>query len=256
MIMGCDNMGLFMNKGEHPDVFMNRGNIAEPNQAYFKMDYFQELMKEQEKVNDSLFKSYRNLSFHYHEQKKTQARHWKDVTNQLNDLRESNLQHQKFESNAMEWLTMLEENNVKLQSVLEKEGLLKQEIMDQINDVSQSNQEIVNHLGKYEITNQQITEQMEELFDLHKQLSDQFSKHDDDQSKVLGQLENQEALMEKTYRQINNIRSILFERASFLAEKIENSYNLTSSFIYKLFSGSDQPLTLYMANKKKGGKSD
>ncbi|WP_141554365.1 hypothetical protein [Virgibacillus ndiopensis] len=245
-----------MNKGEHPDVFMNQGSIAEPNQDYFKMDYFQELVKEQKRLNESLLTSYRNLNFGFNEQKITQARRWQDIGNELAALKETNLQHEKFESNAMEWLTMLDENSEKMKEMLEQEGLLKQEVIDQINHVSKSNQDIVHQLGKYETTNQQLTIQLEELFDLHKQMSDKFSKHDENQNQVLNQLENQEAMMEKTFRQINNIRSILFERASFLAEKIEDSYQLTSSAVYKLLTGSEQPLTLYMQNKKEQKNSN
>src|SRR5699024_12866080 len=71
---------------------------------------------------------------------------------------------------------------------------------------------------------------------------------------MLDRLENQEALMEKFHRQISEFRSILFERSSFLAEKIEDSYNLTSSYFYQLVSGSDTPLTLYMDQRKAGSE--
>ncbi|WP_188454837.1 hypothetical protein [Virgibacillus oceani] len=245
-----------MNKNEHPDVFMNQGSIAEPNQRYFKLDYFRELIKEQKMVNDSLWKSHRNLTFGLNEQRIIQTRNWRDIESELEALKETNHQHEKFEKSAMEWLTMLDENSGKMKEMLEQEGLLKQEVIDQINDVSRSNQDIADQLGKFDTTNQQINSQLEELFELHKQMSDQFSKHDETQNQVLDQLENQDALMEKTFRQINNIRSILFERASFLAEKIEDSYNLTSSTVYKLFTGAEQPLTLYMKNKKEQNKSN
>ncbi|GGB46599.1 hypothetical protein GCM10011409_25190 [Lentibacillus populi] len=248
-------MGLFINTGVHPDVFMNQGTIKEPNQGYFKIDYFAELVKSQKQINNSLADSLQKLQILYQQQKNTQVREWQEIGNQLNSLRESNLQHEKFERNAMEWLTMLDENNKKLYGMLEEEGLLKQEIADKINSVSQSNQEIKDQIGNYESLNKQLVTKMDELFDLQKVMADNITDQNENQHKTLNHLENQEALLEKTLRQVTNIRSALFERANFLAEKIENSYKLTSSFVYNLVTGTDQPLTFRM-NQKKEEKSE
>ncbi|MGY0694925.1 hypothetical protein ACW2QC_19520 [Virgibacillus sp. FSP13] len=247
-------MGLFMNKGEHPDVFMNQSSIEEPNQSFFKIDYFKELVKSQKKMNDSLFRSFHELEFLYQQQQHTQAREWKEIGDQLHALKECNLQHEKFKRDAMEWLTMLDENNKDMHRLLEEEGLLKQGVLEEINSVNQSNQEIVNQLGKYEFFHEQLTNQMNELFDLHKEMSSKIANQDENQNKTLNHLEKQEALMEKAVRQITHLRSILFERTNFLAEKIENSYKLTSSFVYNLVTGSDQPLTFRMSQKKEEAK--
>lgn len=244
-------MGLFMNKDEHPGVFISGQSIDEPNQEYFKLDYFAELVKEQKEVNHSLSSSFRKLNSLYHQQKNTQANQWKEIHAQLTALHVQHDQHKKFESQATEWLTMLENNNAELKRIMKHENVLKKEIIDEITVLSQSNQEIVDQLGNYKSANEELHSQLNELVDFHKELSGQLSKQDDHQDQVLNRLETQEALMEKTLRQISQFRSILFERTNYIAESIENSYNLTSSYVYKLMTGSERPLTLYMKQKNR-----
>jgi hypothetical protein len=111
-------------------------------------------------------------------------------------------------------------------------------------------------------TNNQSHKEYEELIidllktqeELQKQLSEKLSKQEEYQKGVLTRLDQQEALTEKIFRQINHIRSILFERTNFLAEKIDEGYKITSSYVYNLMTGSDQPITFYLMNNKKGEK--
>lgn len=244
-------MGIFINAGVHPDVFMNKGEIEEPNQGYFKLDYFSELVKQQGRVNKSLIRSTHALNSLYKQQENTQASQWEEIGSQLHELKESNLQYEKFKGQAMERLTMLDNNNIKLQRIMENDDLLKQEIINQVDEINKSNKDILTELNKRELDNKQLAMQINELHDLQKHVSSQITKQDNSQDEVLGRLEKQEALMEKTLRQINHFRSVLYERTNYLAERIEDSYNLTSSYVYNLLTGSDQPITIFMANKKK-----
>jgi hypothetical protein len=58
-------------------------------------------------------------------------------------------------------------------------------------------------------------------------------------------LENQEALTEKLMRKVDNFRSILYERTHFLADKIEEGYNATSSYIHEMVSSTGLPPLRY-----------
>jgi hypothetical protein len=243
-------MGVFINKGEHPEVFKTKGKINEPNQGFLKTDYVSELVKEQKEANSLLNQSIQELKNLYQQQENTHSSQWREIGNQLNELSESNLIHEKFESLVKEWLTNLNEKNRRLQALQENESLLKQQMIEQINIVSQSNQEIVDRMGKYESSNDQLALIINEQLDLQNQMSDQFSRQEDIQNEVLSRLDKQEALTEKILRQINHIRSILFERTNYLAGKIENGYKVTSTYVYKLMTGSDQSLTFSMINPK------
>lgn len=268
-------MGLFINKNDHPEVFHNPGNIQESNQDFAKTDYLTVLIKGQKEAYESLLHSFydlknlhqqqetnqinqwndignqlKKLSENHQRQETNQINQWNEIGNQLKDLRENHHMQKEFESHVMDWLIKLDEENNKLQGILENEGQLKQEIMEKIHSVNQSTQEIMKRLEQYEATNQDLTQKINEQLDNHQQMAEQFTKQEDIQKEVLTRLDTQEALTEKILRQINHIRSILFERTNYLAEKIESGYKITSSYVYKLMTGSDKPLTLLMMNQK------
>ncbi|SHG01869.1 hypothetical protein [Ornithinibacillus halophilus] len=244
-------MGLFINSGLHPDVYQNNSDIEEPNQDYFQTDYFKDLLAEQKKLNETLTKNVKNINKRHQQYELSQLEKWRSVSEQLDFIKEGQNHHEKFEREAREWLIMLEERNKELHQLLEQEGDSKQEILEEIQKISQTNEEIASKLTQYESFSEQLTEQMNQLVELHHGISNQMKKQEGKQDEVISSVENQEALMEKTLRQVDFVRSVLFERTSFLADKIENSYNLTSSMIYKLVTGTEKPLTLLMSNTKK-----
>lgn len=188
-------MGLYINKGKHPAVFKNKKKIPEPNQKFVRRDSLTEVIDEQQKANVSLIHAINEMKHQFLNQEVVQANHWDKVTDQLNELRTSNMKQKEYE-------------------------------------------ELIIHLLKTQ----------EEL---QKQLSEKISKQEEFQIGVLNRLDKQEALTEKISRQLNHIRSILFERTNYLAEKIDEGYKITSSYVYNLMTGSDQPITFYLMNNKK-----
>lgn len=172
-------MGLYINNREHPEVFKNKQNINEPNQTFSRKDFLTELLNE--------------LKIQSERQQETEDNHWKQLDNQLHDLRERNLYQQEFENQVIESL---------------------------------------------------------------KNLTSKLSKQEEFQGGILQRLDTQEALIDKLSRQLNHIRSILFERTNYLAERIEDGYKVTSSYVYKLMTGSEQPLTFFLLNNKKVEKQN
>jgi predicted nucleic acid-binding Zn ribbon protein len=146
-------------------------------------------------------------------------------------------------------------------SLLREIHEMKQQFLNQ--EVVQANNwdKVANQLIELRSSNQKHTEYEELIInllktqeELQKQLSEKISKQEEFQTGVLNRLDQQEALTEKIFRQINHIRSILFERTNYLAEKIDEGYKITSSYVYNLMTGSDQPITFYLMNNKKGEK--
>lgn len=243
-------MGLFINNDKHDNIFKNEGPIKEPNQSYFKRDHFEELVKGQLEVNESLNHSIYGLKSLYEKQESVQVNKWKEIGSRLNELKAINLQHEKDQNYVVERLKGLESENKKVQVSLENERLSEQELIKQIDNLSQSNQEIVDQLEVYYADNEKIISRVDEQYELQKQMTNQVLKQDDSQKEVLNRLEKQEALTEKITRQIEYFRGVLFERTNFLAEKIESGYHHTSSYIANLISSSDQPSTKFLVNQK------
>lgn len=243
-------MGLFINNSDHPNVFKNNGKILEPNQDYFHKDNFSEMINEQKEINQTLSNAFSELKTFYHQNQQANASKWKNIGDQLQALRNREREHETFERQAMEWLARLDRNNQQLQHIIEHENTMKKDVAGKVESLNASSQKIVERLTAYETFNDELSRQMKELGDLNRQVSEHVTKQDHVQENVLDRMESQGALLEKVHRQISEFRSILFERSSYLAEKIEDSYNLTSSYFFKLVSGSDQPLTWYVDQKK------
>jgi len=123
--------------------------------------------------------------------------------------------------------------------------------LSQWNHVGEQLTDLRKRLERSEDANHQLVVQMNEQLELQKEVSEKITKQEEFQDGVLQRLDSQEALMEKISRQINHIRSILFERTNYLATKIDDGYKITSSYVYKLMTGSDQPLTFLLMNQRK-----
>ena len=132
-----------------------------------------------------------------------------------------------------------------------KNQLQEESQLNQWNHVGEQLTDLRKRLERTEDANHQLIVQMKEQMELQKEVSKKITNQEEFQEGVLQRLDSQEALMDKISRQINHIRSILFERTNYLAAKIDDGYKITSSYVYKLMTGSDQPLTFLLMNQRK-----
>lgn len=177
-----------------------------------------------------------------------------DVYKNRHNLRASNqtVSRQDFLS---ELINEQKKTNVALKKALSDLGLQSQhqEVIqiNQWHNVADQLKDLKTRLERYEDAKHQLVQQMNEQFELQKVVAEKMTKLEEFQGSVLQRLDTQEALMDKISRQIQHIRSILFERTNYLATKIDDGYKITSSYVYKLMTGSDQPLTFFLMNPKK-----
>jgi len=244
-------MGLFINKKEHPNLFKNNNQLKESNQVEARQDFLTELIKEQQKANTALNQALSELQIRYKEQTDAQNTQWKQVDYQLSDLKNSTFRQQKFENEMVTNLHSLHEKNVHLEATIEKETQLRESLSGQISQISKTCDSISERLEKNEDTQAQLAQQMQEQLEMQKQAAEKLTKQEEIHEGMLERLDQQDALLDKVARQVNHIRSILFERTNYLAGKIEDGYKLTSSYVYKLMTGSEQPLTFFLMNQKK-----
>ncbi|PEJ57771.1 hypothetical protein CN692_11830 [Bacillus sp. AFS002410] len=235
-------MGLFINKNEHPDVFKNNEKIQIANQGLVRHNYLAELMEEQQKNNMNLEKSISDLKPHYEQLEELQTNQWNHVINQINSLIVSNHEREKFDSAMIQRLQILDAN----------ESLEKQTLIDQMISLNKAYTDLTKRLEKSESDNQTLSLQLNQLIEKQNEVAHSLLQQEEFQHGVLDRLDTQEALLERVSHQLNNIRSIIFERASYLTTKIEDSYKLTSDYIYKLIKGSEKnkTYTTSVNNKK------
>ncbi|WP_088067337.1 hypothetical protein [Gottfriedia luciferensis] len=237
-------MGLFINKNEHPDVFKNNEKIQVSNQGFVRHNYLAELIQEQQKTNLNLEKSISELKPQYEQLEELHTKQWNHVKDQIDSLIVSSHQREKLESMLIQRITTLGEN----------ESLEKKSLIDQISNLNEAYNEIVSRLEKSESDKQLLLSKLNMLIDQQKDVADLMLQQEEFQNGVLDRLDTQEALIERISHSLNHVRSIIFERASYLTTKLEESYKQTTDYVYKLLTGSDKKISYTTSVNKKDEK--
>ena len=249
-------MGLFINKHKHPNLYKNTNQLAEPNQVESRQDFLTELMQEQQKAYEAMNEALAEMKTRYQQQTDAQNTQWQQVDYQLSDLKNNTIRQQKFENEMVTNLYSLHEKNVQLETMVEKEFQVRESLTEKITQISYTCNSISDRLEKNEEAHLQLAEQMNKQLDMQKQAAEKLTKQEEIYGGMLKRLDTQEALLDKLGRQLNHVRSILFERTNYLVDKIDEGYKLTSSYVYKLMTGSEQPLTFFLMNHKKEENQD
>lgn len=248
-------MSLFMNRVEHPEMFMNSEEIPTTNQQYYKYDSFAELMESQKKVNHSLQHSFNQLQSMYSHQEQTQMNRWDEITNQITHINETNYERSKFENKMMRQIHELLDHREQIEHMLAHEVNLKEEFIHQMNRMIKDHEQTIEaELQQYGTSTEKLSDQIQELHHLQQKTSTQVNDQQKEQINVRERIENQEALMEKTLRQLTNFRSVLYERTNDLAGKIEESYEMTSAYFYQLLTGAAEPFHTFVTKHKQQDK--
>ncbi|GGA83305.1 hypothetical protein [Ornithinibacillus halotolerans] len=247
-------MSLFINKKLHPTVFKNNASIKEPNQSYYETNYLKELIENQNKLNDSFHQSMKNFKISLQKHRHNDENRWQEVKHDIEVIKQSEQKHQEFEKEMRGWIKLLKQNNQELHRIVQSNSEVNEEILQEINRIHESNQLMMQQVEEFFSMNQQVNSKVETLVNGQETLLEQAVHTNEKQDKVINHLEKQDAILEKNNRELNHIRSIIFERTSFIAEKIEESVKLTSSVLYKFFTKSDKPIGLLIGNEKKEKK--
>ncbi|WP_172370876.1 hypothetical protein [Sporosarcina jiandibaonis] len=105
--------------------------------------------------------------------------------------------------------------------------------------------DVTNLLETQSKRNAELAVKMEQQMELQRDMVQQIANQESFQQEVINRLENQEALTEKLMRKVDNFRSILYERTHFLADKIEEGYTATSTYVHELVSSTALPPLRY-----------
>lgn len=205
-------MGLFINSQSHLDVFNNDANLVEHNQNHSRIDSLTQWMQEQQEENASLNRHIGDLEVLLKQQKKVQSSQLTTIRTRLNELQDNDFQRKQFENKVTKSLARLDDKQQEFHQMLEDEHVVSQEFKEQI--------------------------------------AKQILQQEDVQKVFVSRLDNQEGMTEKMVRQLDYLRNILYERTNFLTEKIENSYMMTTSYLVKLLTSSEQPMTRFWMNPK------
>jgi DNA repair exonuclease SbcCD ATPase subunit len=235
-------MGLYINHNNHEGIFENKEDIAAFNQRFFMKNHVEEMIQSQQKVNVSMEKAIRDIGLYQKQQEGKQQEHWMEMQQHFQQLLMMNTKYEEMEGRVMEKLLLLEEKNEQLSDMVKKSDSSEKEKME---GMYAFQQKLLSQIEGYETEVQQLIGKIDKQTDLYRQLTEKVDEQENTREEVLDRLDNQEALTEKLLRQFEHFRSALFERTSFLAEKIEESAKITSVYMTKLLPGKDRSTTLY-----------
>lgn len=228
-------MPLFINKNKSHMVYTPTVSLKESNQN----------IAIHNPVVEFLQSTQAELKKQQYEQAKSQSLQWNEVNKQLDSLKSIQLHQNHVEDTIIESIAALDEKNSSLQAILQHEAGINEEVASKILLQNQLILAINERLEQHESTSSELSQQLKS----QQRTSENF------QAEVLDRMDKQEGLTEKMLVQLNTIRSIIFERTNFLASKIEEGYKLTSSYVYKLMTGSEHPMTFYMLNQNQANPS-
>ena len=140
-------------------------------------------------------------------------------------------QHRQFEQEAIQTLEDLDRKHIELQKLLDNKQKVNEELVEQINLLSQSNSEIAERLDKFDADQEKLLAKMDEQIEKQDQFSYSLEEQKIAQTELVDRIEQHEGLIEKMMRQIDFLRTVIFERSHFIAEKIDKSYQLTTTYI-------------------------
>jgi len=245
-------MGLYINENKHADIYKNVGNIHEPNQGYYMKNHVSEMMKEQQQINESLHRSFKQMKM-MHEQRELQSGFkLEQIGKQLQELQEMKENHEVMEGQVMNQLKKLEADYQKLQVLLNEERLSEQDMKESLDQLAASNEDISDLLQEVRQETKRLAVKMDSQAELQKALSDQMTEQHGSTERLTKRMDHQEALSEKIIRQMDYFRSLLFERTNHLTEKLEQM----SSYVLQMLSGSDSLQQNYLLKKKQREKEN
>lgn len=123
---------------------------------------------------------------------------------------------------------------------LEHDGVKQEEIQRKMADITELGNVFKEKLQIIEKRQQQLVELIQAVRENQQTMSTKMDEQGDFQSGIINRLETQEAYTDKIIRQLDHLRSIIFERAGVLAEKIEKGVKQTTSHITRFFNGTQR----------------
>lgn len=227
-------MGLFINNKEHLDLYKEDDVKNMNNQATFRSDAFTEAAEKQRHAFNLLNEKHAELQNQLHKHKRTQTDRWNYAGKQLEEIMENQLQQNQFENNVLASIQRLGQLNEELQNDLNEKRQLNEELVGKIERLNLSNSVISERLEKVDKDQVLLLSKMDTQIEKQKHFAITLDEQTVAQSEISERLEKQEGFLEKLAHQLNFLRSVIFERSHFITEKIDNSYQLTTTYLSKM----------------------
>ncbi|WP_042221141.1 hypothetical protein [Oceanobacillus manasiensis] len=247
-------MGLYMDRNKHRTLYKNKEHLTEPNQGIYIRNHVAEMIKAQKKINQSLQHQHMKTNQMFNRQQDTTAKQWREMLTELNALQQNNSMQDRRDAEMIRLLEQMEAKHTRMEKLLEDTQRTDKELSVKVNHLQLSQSDMKAHITSRDKEDKDLRASLQQHSEWQDKIETKLTKQEEHQKSVMESLEKQEALTEKLTRQLDHIRSTLFERTNHLAEKIEENYRLTTAYITKLFTGSENQIAHFKMDRRQNKK--
>ncbi|MGP9041655.1 hypothetical protein [Cytobacillus kochii] len=211
------------------------------NQDVFRKNYLSDLLEEQSQLTHKVSKQHRDLQHQLEETyedlmsyaKDESLRHEKNMQQYNEDWTALQSAYQAQEQNQLEmngYLQQIENKNEELLIQLRTSQSSYETLLAQSSIQETAILELSRKLDNLEKPTEKILEELTVITDDQAAIKDKMETQDIYHQSVMEKLESQDALNEKLSRQIDHLKSIIFERTAYLTENFKSLISPVKSF--------------------------
>ncbi|MEK5426090.1 hypothetical protein [Cytobacillus sp. FSL R7-0680] len=220
-------------------MFLKEKNTS--NQDVYRKNYLSDLLEEQSQLNHKVSKQHRDLQHQLEETyedlmsfaKDESIRHEKNIQQYNEDWTALQSAYQAQEQNQLEmngYLQQIENKNEELLIQLRTSQSSYETLLAQSSIQETAILELSRKLDNLEKPTEKILEELTVIIDDQATIKDKIETQDIYHQSVMEKLESQDALNEKLSRQIDHLKSIIFERTAYLTENFKSLISPVKSF--------------------------
>lgn len=237
---------VYIKNQQKPLLYKQPINVeASSNQQVFRRNYLHEFMKNQEYLNGELKNASTHLNTLLEESKNVQHQHYHQLTNQLVEqekrtiplLENINKQEEAYEMFIQRFAT-IDSFNQDIIKKYEEEGLINQTIIDQLTLQDTAMNQLSKKLDQFKEQHSNVSEQLISQKEINDQILNTIEIQESFHKTILERIDQQEAINLKTSRELDSLKATIFERISFVVEKIEENYRQITGYFSQLFNRS------------------
>ncbi|MEK5105874.1 hypothetical protein MHI57_03820 [Cytobacillus sp. FSL K6-0129] len=211
------------------------------NQDVYRKNYLSDLLEEQSQLNHKVSKQHCDLQHQLEETyedlmsfaKDESIRHEKNIQQYNEDWTALQSAYQAQEQNQLEmngYLQQIENKNEELLIQLRTSQSSYETLLAQSSIQETAILELSRKLDNLEKPTEKILEELTVITDDQATIKDKIETQDIYHQSVMEKLESQDALNEKLSRQIDHLKSIIFERTAYLTENFKSLISPVKSF--------------------------
>lgn len=232
-----------LGREDNPQVYRPRKKTPiSSNQQVFKLNYLQNILEEQSTINKTLTHSVEQVNQSIEKSNDHHQRSLNQMFMKLeeqaiisNQLKQYILQQEEIKKELLDRMNTVERTSLALMDKFEADSLLTEAILKQQSTQDDALMKISANLEE----NESVAEQLKK----HEVLYEDFAKKIEVQEiyhkTVMERLDQHEGLIRKLHGELDHLRSIVFERTTYILEKLEGHFNRITKPIQRFFINTD-----------------